>query len=260
MLVGGAQADKAARLVRHDEPLEVLDDASERFVSRGGDKLDAALTRFAVDVAGRRCLDAGASTGGFTDCLLRRGAASVVAVDVGYGQLHPRLRHDGRVTVRERTNVRALRAADLPGGRVELVVCDLSFISLTVVAPVLLGELPRPGADVHALVKPQFEAGRAEVSRGRGVVRRPGARLEALRAVASAFASQRASIMGAMASPVLGPAGNAEFFIHARTWSSGPAAPDGGRGDEDLEAVLAAAVEAAPARRAGPGPAPGGGR
>jgi len=247
VLVGGSVADKPARLVAEGEPLEILDLAPAPFVSRGGTKLDAALSGLRVEVAGRRCLDAGASTGGFTDCLLRRGAASVVAVDVGYGQLHARLRTDPRVVVRERTNIRSLRPDDLPGGPVKVVVADLSFISLTVVAPVLLGALAAPGADVVALVKPQFEAGRAEVSRGRGVVRSAEVRLGALRRVASAFASHGASIMGAMASPVLGPAGNAEFFVHART--AGDDVPGAALSPQALEAALGAAVDAAPGPR-----------
>src|SRR5207237_1265550 len=135
----------------------------------GGDKLDAALDRFPIDVAGRTALDAGASTGGFTDCLLQRGAAQVIAVDVGHGQLHPKLRADPRVTVRERLNVRMLTTDDI-GGPVDLVVADLSFISLRTVSPALIA-VSKPGADLVLLVKPQFEAGRAEVSRGRGVVR-----------------------------------------------------------------------------------------
>ena len=149
-----------------------LDLAARRFVSRGGDKLDAALDRFAVDPSGRRCLDAGASTGGFTDCLLRRGASGVVAVDVGHGQLDASLRRDPRVEVLERTNIRTLTLASVGGSPFDLVVADLSFISLVTVAPVLAGELAAPGADVVVLVKPQFEAGRAEVSRGKGVIRR----------------------------------------------------------------------------------------
>src|SRR4051812_18567969 len=155
-------------MVDPGEAVEVLG-PSPRFVSRGGEKLDAALERFAIDVTGLRALDAGASTGGFTDCLLQRGAAHVVAVDVGYGQLHERLRADPRVTVAERTNIRAFEL-DPPA---DVVVADLSFISLGAVAPALVGANARVGADVVVLVKPQFEAGRAEVSKGHGVVREP---------------------------------------------------------------------------------------
>src|SRR5437773_2018660 len=136
VLVSGTRADRPGRLVSPDEPVHV-EGPPARFVSRGGEKLAAALDRFGVDVAGRRALDAGASTGGFTDCLLQRGAASVVAVDVGTGQLHPRIRADSRVTVRERLNVRALTPADT-GGPVDVVVADLSFISLRTVIDALL--------------------------------------------------------------------------------------------------------------------------
>jgi 23S rRNA (cytidine1920-2'-O)/16S rRNA (cytidine1409-2'-O)-methyltransferase len=214
VLVGGTVADKPSRLVAESDPI-VIDAGGRRFVSRGGDKLEAALERFPISVRDRRCLDAGASTGGFTDCLLERGAAVVVAVDVGYGQLHPRLRDDPRVEVHERTNIRSL--GDGGGDRFELIVADLSFISLTTVAPVLVAALAAPGADLVVLVKPQFEVGRVEVSRGRGVVRDQTLRRAALEKVASALVSAGATIMGAMASPVLGPAGNAEYLLWART-------------------------------------------
>jgi 23S rRNA (cytidine1920-2'-O)/16S rRNA (cytidine1409-2'-O)-methyltransferase len=215
VLVGGVVADKSARLVAPSEPLRVTG-GSKRFVSRGGEKLDAALERFAVAVRDRQTLDAGASTGGFTDCLLQRGAASVVAVDVGHGQLDPRLRADPRVTVLERTDVRTLDEV-AAGPPATIVVADLSFISLTAVAPVLCGRLAAPGADVVVLVKPQFEAGRIAASRGKGVIRDPAVRREALGRVASAFAACGGTIMGAMASPLLGPAGNAEYLLHIRT-------------------------------------------
>jgi len=217
--VAGAVADKPARLVAPAEPV-VLRGPGPRFASRGGEKLDAALRRFSLDVSGDRALDAGASTGGFTDCLLQSGAAHVVAVDVGYGQLDARLRADPRVTVLERTNVRSLTPGSLAAigcQPVDLVTADLSFISLAVVIPVLAGPIARPGADMVVLVKPQFEAGRAEVSRGRGVVREPGTWLQALQSVASALGGTGAAIMGAMASPLTGPAGNVEFLLHAVT-------------------------------------------
>ena len=188
----------------------------------------------------RRALDAGASTGGFTDCLLQRGAASVTAVDVGYGQLHPRLRHDPRVEVRERTNIRTWADGQSPDP-FELIVADLSFISLTVVVPVLAGLLAAPDADLVLLVKPQFEVGQVEASRGRGVVRDPVLRRLALETVASALVRSGATIMGAMASPVLGPAGNAEYLLWART---GP--PRTGSAPLDLAAALDAAVAASP--------------
>jgi 23S rRNA (cytidine1920-2'-O)/16S rRNA (cytidine1409-2'-O)-methyltransferase len=211
--VGGAPAWKPARLVAPDEAVLVLG-PPRRFVSRGGDKLDAALDHFAVAVAGRRALDAGASTGGFTDCLLQRGAAHVVAVDVGHGQLDARLRADPRVTVRERLNVRALGTDDT-GGPVDLVVADLSFISLGTVMAALLG-VCRPGADLVLLVKPQFEAGRAEASRGRGVIRDPSVHAQVTAAIDDVLDRHRATIMGWMQSPLRGADGNVEHFVHAR--------------------------------------------
>jgi 23S rRNA (cytidine1920-2'-O)/16S rRNA (cytidine1409-2'-O)-methyltransferase len=223
--VGGAPADKSARLVGPDEPVVLLGPPSP-YVSRGGHKLEAALVRFDLGVAGRRALDAGASTGGFTDCLLQRGVSHVYAVDVGHGQLHPSLRRDRRVTVLERTNVRDLGADDLravdPGfSPCSLVVADLSFISLRRVAPALTGSVAASGADVVVLVKPQFEAGRPAVSRGKGVVRDPGLWLEALEGVASALAKTGTGIMGAMPSPLTGAAGNTEFLLHARKGEPG---------------------------------------
>ena len=211
--VGGAPAFKVARLVAADEPVSLLG-PGRRFVSRGGEKLDAALAAFAVDVAGCRVLDAGASTGGFTDCVLQRGAASVVAVDVGHGQLHERLRSDPRVDNRERTNVRHLDAASI-GGAVDVVVADLSFISLRTVLPALLA-CARPGADLVLLVKPQFEAGRVEASRGKGVIRDPAIHERVQDEVGAALDAAGATIMGWMDSPLLGADGNKELFVHAR--------------------------------------------
>lgn len=170
VLVGGAPANKPARLVAPDEPV-LVQGPPPRFVSRGGEKLDHALDVFGLDVRGRRALDVGASTGGFTDCLLQRGAAHVVALDVGHGQLHERVRRDPRVTDLERTNVRHVDLETI-GGPVDLVVGDVSFISLRlVVGPVV--SVCQPGADMVLLVKPQFEAGRREVSRGRGIISDP---------------------------------------------------------------------------------------
>lgn len=209
--VGGAPAAKASSLVGPEEPLELLG-PPRPFASRGGEKLDAALARFGVDPAGRECLDLGASTGGFTDRLLRGGAARVTAVDVGYGQLAWHLRTDPRVLVLERTNARTLTPERLPA-RPDLIVADLSFISLTLVAPAI-ARVAAPGADVIALVKPQFEVGREDVERG-GVVRDPAAWRRALERVASAFASSGIGPVAAMASPIRGPAGNVEFFLHA---------------------------------------------
>jgi len=211
--VGGAPADKAARLVAPGEPVVVLGDPP-RFVSRGGEKLDAALRGFGVDVTGRRALDAGSSTGGFTDCLLQRGAAEVVAVDVGRGQLHPRLRHDPRVVVRERTDIRALDLDDV-GGPADLVVADLSFISLRTVGDALF-TVTAPGGELVLLVKPQFEVGRAEASRGKGVIRDPGVRAEALAGVRDALVGRGAVIMGEMESPLRGGSGNVEYLLHVR--------------------------------------------
>ena len=216
--VKGAVAAKPSRLVAPSDPVEVLGPPS-RFVGRGGDKLDASLTAFAVDVAGWRVLDAGASTGGFTDCLLQRGAAQVVAIDVGHGQLHPAIRDDPRVVVRERCNVRHLQAKDI-GGEVDMVVADLSFISLVPVLPALLG-VCRPGAPLVLLVKPQFEAGRAEVSRGRGVVRDPGIRAEVQHRIDDALRAAGATIMGWVDSSLRGADGNVELFVHARAPMTG---------------------------------------
>jgi 23S rRNA (cytidine1920-2'-O)/16S rRNA (cytidine1409-2'-O)-methyltransferase len=194
-----------------------------RFVGRGGDKLAAALERFAVPVDGVRALDAGASTGGFTDCLLQHGADCVVAVDVGHGQLHERLRADPRVESVERTNVRELAPGDV-GPPFDLVVADLSFISLRTVLAPLLG-LAAPEAHLVLLVKPQFEAGRDEASRGRGVIRDPEVWRRVLDEVVIALRATGAAIMGAMVSPLTGADGNVEFLVHAR------AAPPSGADD-----------------------------
>ena len=244
VLVSGTQADKAARLVAPGEPVVVLGPPSP-FVGRGGRKLEAALDRFGIAVAGRRALDAGASTGGFTDCLLQRGAAHVYAVDVGHGQLHPALRAHPRVTVLERTNVRTLTPAQLGAADpayepCPLVVADLSFISLRSVVPALTGPVSTPEADLVLLVKPQFEAGRAAVSRGKGVIRDPALWLGALEGVASALQDAKTGIMGAMVSPLTGSAGNVEFLVHAR---KGRARDEAGK----ATALLSAAVSEADA-------------
>jgi 23S rRNA (cytidine1920-2'-O)/16S rRNA (cytidine1409-2'-O)-methyltransferase len=205
-------------------------------VSRGGEKLDHALDHFNVAVDGRRVLDAGASTGGFTDCLLQRGAREVIAVDVGRGQLHERLRTDPRVHVIDRTNVRHLTRAELPSGEpADVVVADLSFISLRVVAAALLG-LAQPSADLVLLVKPQFEAGRAAVSKGRGVVTDPVVWREAILGVRAAFAP--ATTVSVAASPLLGAEGNAEFLVHVRPG-------DDAAGGHDFERELDAALDTA---------------
>jgi 23S rRNA (cytidine1920-2'-O)/16S rRNA (cytidine1409-2'-O)-methyltransferase len=211
-----AQALVLAGLVRgHDKPGTQLDDDVEltvarppRFVSRGGEKLARALDAFAVDVAGRDCIDVGASTGGFTDCLLQAGAARVIALDVGYGQLHPRLREDPRVTVLERTNARDLTELPFPP---ELVVCDVSFISVRKALPPVLA-LAKPGWEAVVLVKPQFEAGPRDVPKG--VVRDPEVRRKAVRAVAEAARAWGATVVGAVDSGLPGPKGNREAFLH----------------------------------------------
>ena len=212
VLVGGRPAPKPSTMVDPAESLELIGPA-RRFVSRGGDKLDAALDRFAIDVQGRSCLDAGASTGGFTDCLLSRGASHVVAVDVGYGQLAWSLRSDESVTVLERTNVRDVRLADLPYAS-ELVVADLSFISLRLVVPVLV-DVAADGADLVLLVKPQFESGPQDVGRG-GVVRDEGVWARCIEGVARACEEAGSTPVAVMGSPLVGPAGNVEFPLHAR--------------------------------------------
>lgn len=190
-----------------------------RYVGRGGDKLAAALDRFRIDLTDRRVLDAGASTGGFTDCALQAGASQVFAVDVGRGQLHQRLRTDPRVVVLERTNVRHL-SIDQLDGPVDAVVADLSFISLRTVAPALLA-LARPAADLVWLVKPQFEAARAEASRDRGVISDPQVWSRVVTDVLGTLEVLGAANMGLMSSPLRGADGNVEFLLHAR--SSGAA-------------------------------------
>jgi 23S rRNA (cytidine1920-2'-O)/16S rRNA (cytidine1409-2'-O)-methyltransferase len=202
-------------LVSPAEPIELRGDPP-RFVGRGGEKLSAALVRFALDPMGLRALDAGASTGGFTDCLLQAGAREVVAVDVGHGQLHPKLRSDPRVEVHERLDVRALTLDTLGGRPVDLVTVDLSFISTTLAVPVLTGGVTVQGAAMLLLVKPQFEAGRREASRGRGVIRDPAVHRRTLGEVARSLRSAGAVIMGAMPSPITGHSGNVEFLLYAR--------------------------------------------
>jgi 23S rRNA (cytidine1920-2'-O)/16S rRNA (cytidine1409-2'-O)-methyltransferase len=183
-----------------------------KFVSRAGQKLEAGLDHFDVDPKGLRVLDAGSSTGGFTDCLLQRGAAQVIAVDVGTNQLHERIRADPRVDVREQTDVRTLDQASL-GGPVDLVVGDLSFISLRLVLPALT-ELCVPGGSMLLLIKPQFEAGRREAAKGRGVITDPAIRKRVIAEVESAALSYGAVMMGVMTSPITGTAGNVEFVAH----------------------------------------------
>jgi 23S rRNA (cytidine1920-2'-O)/16S rRNA (cytidine1409-2'-O)-methyltransferase len=215
VLVSGSIAEKPARQVDVGEPITITGDA-RRFVSRGGEKLEGALERFELCVVGVVAFDAGASTGGFTDCLLQRGAAGVVAADVGHGQLHERIRGDSRVEVYERMNLRTIDPTMVfPGRQFSLVVGDLSFISLRSVATNLV-TLTAEHGDLVLLVKPQFEAGREEVSRGRGIVRDPDVWLRTLHEVESSFAALNASMMDVMASPITGADGNVEFLMWFR--------------------------------------------
>jgi 23S rRNA (cytidine1920-2'-O)/16S rRNA (cytidine1409-2'-O)-methyltransferase len=214
VLVNGAVADKPARLVAAGDAI-VIEGPPPRFVSRGGEKLDAALDHFGIDVRGLTVLDVGASTGGFTDCLLDRGATRVIALDVGHGQLHPRIRADERVHVLERTNIRETTPATI-GGLVDAVVVDVSFISLTLVIPILV-TLCQPGAPMVLLVKPQFEAGRIEVSKGRGVITDPAIHARVRDEVAASLRAAGCDVIGWMESPILGGEGNKEFLVHART-------------------------------------------
>jgi 23S rRNA (cytidine1920-2'-O)/16S rRNA (cytidine1409-2'-O)-methyltransferase len=201
-------------------------------VSRGGEKLAHGLDALGVDPAGLDAADVGASTGGFTDVLLQRGAARVVAIDVGYGQLHQRLRVDDRVVVLERTNARELTELPFPP---QLVVCDVSFISLRLALPPVL-RLAAPGWHAVVLVKPQFEAGRSDVGKG-GVVRDLGVRARVLRALADAALGWGASVVGVVDSGLPGPKGNREFFLHLAQ-ADDPTLPD------DLDERIAAAVAA----------------
>lgn len=232
--VGGSPATAPARMVDPGEAISVVGPPPQ-FVSRGGEKLAAALEQFAVAVAGCRALDAGASTGGFTDCLLQAGAAHVVAADVGRGQLAWPLREDPRVSVVERTNVRGLTPERI-GGLVDLTVADLSFISLTTVAPALAA-CTRFGGDFVFLVKPQFEAGRARVGKG-GVVRDPAVHRAVLREVRDGLALVGLFAVDVMASPLRGADGNVEFLMHLGT--TGPAVDD-----ERLDAAVLQTDESA---------------
>jgi 23S rRNA (cytidine1920-2'-O)/16S rRNA (cytidine1409-2'-O)-methyltransferase len=215
-----------------DEGAELAVERPPAYVSRGGEKLANGLDRLGVDPRGLDCLDVGASTGGFTDVLLQRGAARVIALDVGHGQLHPRLRGDPRATVLERTNARTLEA--LPFAP-QLVVCDVSFISVRTALPPAL-RLAAPGWQAVVLVKPQFEAGRADVGKG-GVVRGPAVRARVLREVAEAALAWGAGVRGVVDSGLPGPKGNREFFLHL-VQDDAPTLPD------DLDARIEHAVAA----------------
>jgi 23S rRNA (cytidine1920-2'-O)/16S rRNA (cytidine1409-2'-O)-methyltransferase len=211
VVVGEARVDKAGTLVDPGLPIRVKEDAApRRWVSRGAEKLLEALRVFPIDPRGKICADLGASTGGFTDVLLQRGAARVYAVDVGYGQLHAKLRGDPRVVVRERENARALTAEAL-GERVALVVGDLSFISLKLILPAVKALL-EPGGQAALLVKPQFEVGKGEVGKG-GVVRDEAKRRAALDGVAEAARALGFEVLGHAESPIEGPAGNREWLL-----------------------------------------------
>ncbi len=234
--VDGVAATKAGASVRDEQRIDVEADA--RFVSRGGDKLDVALDRLGWDVRGAEALDVGASTGGFTDCLLQRGAAHVVALDVGRGQLHESLRVDPRVTSLERVNVRGLRPGDLPYAP-DLLVADVSFISLRLVLGPALGVL-RPGWRAVVLVKPQFEAGRAEVARG-GVVHDPEVRAAAVRDVARYALDLGATPLEAVDTEHPGPAGNREYLL-ALADPDHPLARDRPDADPDLIARRAVGI------------------
>ncbi len=214
VLVNGSLADKPARQVAPADAL-VIAGPPPRFVGRGAEKLDHALDVFEIDVRQRRALDVGASTGGFTDCLLQRGAAHVVALDVGHGQLHERLRADPRVTNLERHNVRYADVEQI-GGAVDLVVGDLSFISLQLVIPTLT-RLCQPGSSMVLLVKPQFEAGRQEVDRGRGIITDPTIHERVRAEIDAALVAAGCSVLGWTDSPITGADGNREFLVHATT-------------------------------------------
>ncbi|HJM21668.1 MAG TPA: TlyA family RNA methyltransferase [Acidimicrobiales bacterium] len=213
VLVGGAIAVKPTRMVAPGDPV-VVSRSRRKFVSRGGEKLDAALNSFQIEITGKRVVDVGASTGGFSDCVLQRGAREVVAIDVGYGQLDQGIRTHPRVQVFERTNVRYIEAADV-GGSGDLVVADLSFISLRTVLPSLV-DLCGNGGDLLMLVKPQFEAVRAETSRGQGIIRSPDVWLQVLEKVSGCVSDSGFGIMGVMPSPLRGAGGNTEFFMYSR--------------------------------------------
>jgi 23S rRNA (cytidine1920-2'-O)/16S rRNA (cytidine1409-2'-O)-methyltransferase len=244
--VRGIPARKPATAVDADTPVRVLDADDPGYASRGGYKLAGALEAFPqISVAGRRCLDAGASTGGFTDVLLRAGAAEVIAVDVGYGQLAWPLRQDERVHVLDRTNVRTL-TPDIIGGPVHLTVADLSFISLAVVLPALITCTADDG-DLMPLVKPQFEVGRGRLGAG-GVVRDPALRADAVASVAAAAARLGWSMRGVTSSRLPGPSGNVEFFL----WLRRATAPADDAHDR-------AAIEQAAAASAGRREVPAGG-
>ncbi len=210
VFVDGQKLDKAGHAVSPEARIELLD--SPRYVGRGGLKLEAALDHFGIQVAGKICLDIGSSTGGFTDCLLQRGAARVHAIDVGTGQLDWKLRNDPRVTVREQVNARYLTRAEVPEP-IDLAVCDVSFISITMILPAL-GNLLAKDAEMVILVKPQFELERGQVGKG-GIIREPALHRQACQRVEAAV--HRLGFETSMIpSPLLGAEGNQEFLLYAR--------------------------------------------
>jgi 23S rRNA (cytidine1920-2'-O)/16S rRNA (cytidine1409-2'-O)-methyltransferase len=235
--VGGAPATKASRIVDASEAV-LVHGPPPKFVSRAGAKLEGAVEHFALQdiVAGARVLDAGASTGGFTDCVLQYGASEVVAVDVGHNQLHEKLESDPRVHSIERTNLRTVDPAQL-GPVVDLVVGDLSFISLSLVLDTL-GAAAAPGAVYVLLVKPQFEAGRTEVSKGKGIIDNPLIWRRVLSEVSAALLERNAAIMGVMVSPITGSDGNVEFILLGRF--AGSVDPIGGHCSLDRSSLDAA--------------------
>lgn len=235
VLVDGRVVDKAGTLVAEDARIALM--APEHpYVGRGGVKLHGALEKFAVPVSGRVCLDLGASTGGFTDCLLRHGAARVYAVDVGRGQLDARLRADPRVTVMERTHVLTLMPSDFPV-QPDLATVDLSFISLAAILPALPPLLTGSG-EILALIKPQFEVGKGHVGKG-GVVRDPEAHRQVITKVGRRAAELGFRILGTASSCLLGPKGNREFFIYLSKIGSGPPRLGSGQVSTELRTGLA---------------------
>jgi 23S rRNA (cytidine1920-2'-O)/16S rRNA (cytidine1409-2'-O)-methyltransferase len=213
VFVAGARVDKAGTLVAEGAAVEVRA-PDHPYVSRGGVKLAGALDGFGLDVRGLRCLDVGASTGGFTDCLLQRGAAQVIAVDVGYGQLAHKLRIDPRVVVMERTNARSLTAETI-GGAADLTVVDASFIGLAKLMPAVV-RCSRPDGEILALVKPQFEVGRQQASRGKGVIRDESLRQQAVERVVDSIQAAGFGVIAQRQSALSGPKGNREVFVWAR--------------------------------------------
>lgn len=215
--VGGVFAEKASRLVAPDEAIEIV--VAKRYVSRGGEKMEHALEHFHIDVVGRSVLDAGVSTGGFTDCVLQKGARRVFAVDVGRNQLHEKIKSDARVVWKDGVNVRDMKQGDVEFS-CSLVVADLSFISLTKVLDALMSVVSTEDGfaetEMVLLVKPQFESGRIEVSRGKGIITDPVLHEKACSDVADHVRSVGGTVLGVVVSPILGAQGNTEFLMHVK--------------------------------------------